>query len=157
MDPVAAHSCHLLQQLHEQRIQGLLCDCMLVVKGVCFKAHKNVLAAFSQYFRYVLSPLFFPLYGEKVPPEKILWLNSIFSLDFTLLSFWAPCEVFGFVFRETQVEKSLLTTVYMGQLKCFGTLPLILVVLINVSVVYIFLILSGWKDWGIEFLVRTFL
>lgn len=47
MDPVAAHSCHLLQQLHEQRIQGLLCDCMLVVKGVCFKAHKNVLAAFS--------------------------------------------------------------------------------------------------------------
>uniref|UniRef100_A0A673SKL9 Zinc finger and BTB domain containing 49 n=1 Tax=Suricata suricatta TaxID=37032 RepID=A0A673SKL9_SURSU len=51
MDPVAAHSRHLLQQLHEQRIQGLLCDCMLVVKGVCFKAHKNVLAAFSQYFR----------------------------------------------------------------------------------------------------------
>ncbi|XP_004847355.1 zinc finger and BTB domain-containing protein 49 isoform X2 [Heterocephalus glaber] len=51
MDPVATHSCHLLQQLHEQRIQGLLCDCMLVVRGVCFKAHKNVLAAFSQYFR----------------------------------------------------------------------------------------------------------
>ncbi|XP_041608685.1 zinc finger and BTB domain-containing protein 49 isoform X1 [Vulpes lagopus] len=51
MDPVATHSCHLLQQLQEQRIQGLLCDCMLVVKGVCFKAHKNVLAAFSQYFR----------------------------------------------------------------------------------------------------------
>ncbi|XP_071412904.1 zinc finger and BTB domain-containing protein 49 [Pithys albifrons albifrons] len=51
MDTVASHSCHLLQQLHEQRIQGLLCDCMLVVKGVCFKAHKNVLAAFSQYFR----------------------------------------------------------------------------------------------------------
>nr|KAF6394307.1 zinc finger and BTB domain containing 49 [Pipistrellus kuhlii] len=53
MDPVATHSCHLLQQLHEQRIQGLLCDCMLVVNGVCFKAHKNVLAAFSQYFRQV--------------------------------------------------------------------------------------------------------
>ncbi|XP_063779288.1 zinc finger and BTB domain-containing protein 49 [Pseudophryne corroboree] len=51
MDRSASHSCHLLQQLHEQRIQGLLCDCMLVVKGVCFKAHKNVLAAFSQYFR----------------------------------------------------------------------------------------------------------
>ncbi|XP_038167594.1 zinc finger and BTB domain-containing protein 49 isoform X1 [Arvicola amphibius] len=51
MDPVAVHSCHLLQQLREQRIQGLLCDCMLVVRGVCFKAHKNVLAAFSQYFR----------------------------------------------------------------------------------------------------------
>ncbi|XP_031197792.1 zinc finger and BTB domain-containing protein 49 isoform X2 [Mastomys coucha] len=51
MDPVAIHGCHLLQQLREQRIQGLLCDCMLVVRGVCFKAHKNVLAAFSQYFR----------------------------------------------------------------------------------------------------------
>lgn len=52
MDPVAAHGCHLLQQLHEQRIQGLLCDCTLVVRGVCFKAHKNVLAAFSQCFRW---------------------------------------------------------------------------------------------------------
>ncbi|XP_072899215.1 zinc finger and BTB domain-containing protein 49 isoform X2 [Hemitrygon akajei] len=50
-ESLGSHSCHLLQQLHEQRIQGFLCDCMLVVKGVCFKAHKNVLAAFSQYFR----------------------------------------------------------------------------------------------------------
>uniref|UniRef100_A0A8C6X8E6 BTB domain-containing protein n=1 Tax=Naja naja TaxID=35670 RepID=A0A8C6X8E6_NAJNA len=53
MDAFANHSCHLLQQLHNQRIQGLLCDCMLVVKGVSFKVHKNMLAAFSQYFRYV--------------------------------------------------------------------------------------------------------
>uniref|UniRef100_A0A8C3X276 Zinc finger and BTB domain-containing protein 49 n=1 Tax=Catagonus wagneri TaxID=51154 RepID=A0A8C3X276_9CETA len=68
MDPVAAHSCHLLQQLHEQRIQGLLCDCMLVVKGVCFKAHKNVLAAFSQYFR----SLFQNSSGSK---------NDVFHLD----------------------------------------------------------------------------
>ncbi|XP_059924159.1 zinc finger and BTB domain-containing protein 49 isoform X1 [Gadus macrocephalus] len=51
MDTLSSHSSHLLQQLQEQRIQGLLCDCMLVVKGVCFKAHKNVLAAFSSYFR----------------------------------------------------------------------------------------------------------
>lgn len=68
MDPVATHSCHLLQQLHEQRIQGLLCDCMLVVKGVCFKAHKNVLAAFSQYFR----SLFQNSSGQK---------NDVFHLD----------------------------------------------------------------------------
>ncbi|CAL9704207.1 unnamed protein product [Knipowitschia caucasica] len=46
-----SHSAYLLQQLQEQRIQGLLCDCTLVVNGVCFKAHKNVLAAFSCYFR----------------------------------------------------------------------------------------------------------
>ncbi|MED6264159.1 hypothetical protein CHARACLAT_012009 [Characodon lateralis] len=51
MDTLSGHSSYLLQQLQEQRIQGLLCDCMLVVKGVCFKAHKNVLAAFSSYFR----------------------------------------------------------------------------------------------------------
>ncbi|NXY84551.1 ZBT49 protein, partial [Alcedo cyanopectus] len=68
MDTVAGHSCHLLQQLHEQRIQGLLCDCMLVVKGVCFKAHKNVLAAFSQYFR----TLFQNSSGQK---------NDVFHLD----------------------------------------------------------------------------
>ncbi|KAK7140824.1 hypothetical protein R3I93_015075 [Phoxinus phoxinus] len=51
MDSVCSHSVFVLQQLQDQRIQGLLCDCMLVVKGVCFKAHKNVLAAFSAYFR----------------------------------------------------------------------------------------------------------
>ncbi|KAM4613296.1 zinc finger and BTB domain-containing protein 49 [Polymixia lowei] len=51
MDTLSSHSSYLLQQLQEQRIQGLLCDCMLMVKGVCFKAHKNVLAAFSSYFR----------------------------------------------------------------------------------------------------------
>ncbi|XP_067314257.1 zinc finger and BTB domain-containing protein 49 [Pseudorasbora parva] len=51
MDGVCSHSVFVLQQLQDQRIQGLLCDCVLVVKGVCFKAHKNVLAAFSAYFR----------------------------------------------------------------------------------------------------------
>ncbi|XP_069058979.1 zinc finger and BTB domain-containing protein 49 [Pleurodeles waltl] len=68
MDSVASHSLHLLQQLHEQRIQGLLCDCMLVVKGVCFKAHKNVLAAFSQYFRCLF---------QNSPSQK----NDVFNLD----------------------------------------------------------------------------
>ncbi|KAL2077863.1 hypothetical protein ACEWY4_027367 [Coilia grayii] len=51
MENLSTHSSYLLQQLQEQRIQGMLCDCMIVVKGVCFKAHKNVLAAFSSYFR----------------------------------------------------------------------------------------------------------
>lgn len=55
METLSSHSAYLLQQLQEQRIQGLLCDCMLVVKGVCFKAHKNVLAAFSSYFRCVIN------------------------------------------------------------------------------------------------------
>ncbi|XP_063046650.1 zinc finger and BTB domain-containing protein 49 [Engraulis encrasicolus] len=51
MESLSQHSSYLLQQLQEQRIQGMLCDCTIVVKGVCFKAHKNVLAAFSSYFR----------------------------------------------------------------------------------------------------------
>uniref|UniRef100_A0A8C2Z7T2 BTB domain-containing protein n=1 Tax=Cyclopterus lumpus TaxID=8103 RepID=A0A8C2Z7T2_CYCLU len=65
MDTVSSHSSYLLQQLQEQRIQGLLCDCMLVVKGVCFKAHKNVLAAFSSYFRSV-----FPMMLTSTVPLK---------------------------------------------------------------------------------------
>ncbi|XP_070614225.1 zinc finger and BTB domain-containing protein 49 [Erythrolamprus reginae] len=68
MDAFANHSCHLLQQLQDQRIRGLLCDCMLVVKGVSFKAHKNVLAAFSQYFRTLF---------QNSPSQK----NDVFHLD----------------------------------------------------------------------------
>ncbi|XP_026162713.1 zinc finger and BTB domain-containing protein 49 [Mastacembelus armatus] len=67
MDPLSTHSSYLLQQLQEQRIQGLLCDCMLVVKGVCFKAHKNVLAAFSSYFRSLF---------QNFPSQK----NEVFNL-----------------------------------------------------------------------------
>lgn len=67
MDTLSSHSSYLLQQLQEQRIQGLLCDCMLVVKGVCFKAHKNVLAAFSSYFRSLF---------QNSPSQK----NEIFNL-----------------------------------------------------------------------------
>uniref|UniRef100_A0A4W6D4E9 Zinc finger and BTB domain containing 49 n=1 Tax=Lates calcarifer TaxID=8187 RepID=A0A4W6D4E9_LATCA len=67
MDTLSSHSSYLLQQLQEQRIQGLLCDCMLVVKGVCFKAHKNVLAAFSSHFRSLF---------QNSPSQK----NEVFQL-----------------------------------------------------------------------------
>ncbi|XP_056094770.1 zinc finger and BTB domain-containing protein 49 [Rhinichthys klamathensis goyatoka] len=67
MDSVCSHSVFVLQQLQDQRIQGLLCDCMLVVKGVCFKAHKNVLAAFSAYFRSLF---------QNSPAQK----NDVFQL-----------------------------------------------------------------------------
>uniref|UniRef100_A0A3Q4HWJ2 Zinc finger and BTB domain containing 49 n=1 Tax=Neolamprologus brichardi TaxID=32507 RepID=A0A3Q4HWJ2_NEOBR len=77
MDSLSSHSSYLLQQLQEQRIQGLLCDCMLVVKGVCFKAHKNVLAAFSSYFRCIkyYSDLFRSLF-QNSPSQK----NDVFNL-----------------------------------------------------------------------------
>ncbi|XP_061688401.1 zinc finger and BTB domain-containing protein 49 [Syngnathoides biaculeatus] len=67
MDTLSSHSSYLLQQLQEQRIQGMLCDCMLVVKGVCFKTHKNVLAAFSSYFRSLF---------QNSPSQK----NEVFNL-----------------------------------------------------------------------------
>ncbi|XP_069096207.1 zinc finger and BTB domain-containing protein 17 isoform X1 [Pleurodeles waltl] len=45
------HSCHVLEELNQQRQLGLLCDCTFVVDGIDFKAHKAVLAACSEYFR----------------------------------------------------------------------------------------------------------
>lgn len=97
MDPVATHSCHLLQQLHEQRIQGLLCDCMLVVRGVCFKAHKNVLAAFSQYFRCVaLCPV--PC-SPLLPPCAFLSFQHV--------------QIYGLYFFYCNVVKSVTVCVFI--------------------------------------------
>nr|XP_060615167.1 zinc finger and BTB domain-containing protein 17 [Anolis sagrei ordinatus] len=45
------HSQQVLEQLNQQREQGLLCDCAVVVDGIDFKAHKAVLAACSAYLR----------------------------------------------------------------------------------------------------------
>lgn len=120
MDPVAIHSCHLLQELREQRIQGLLCDCMLVVRGVCFKAHKNVLAAFSQYFRWV-PPTVSSLPAE--PGRKALWPHFTFLRDFSVFVFSLNkmriyrfsyfFNYYHFVFWVTRQEKRLLLE-YIG-------------------------------------------
>ncbi|XP_041120857.1 myoneurin [Polyodon spathula] len=45
------HHCkHLLDQLNKQRQEGFLCDCTIVIGQTHFRAHMNVLAAFSEYF-----------------------------------------------------------------------------------------------------------
>nr|XP_015216819.1 PREDICTED: myoneurin [Lepisosteus oculatus]XP_015216820.1 PREDICTED: myoneurin [Lepisosteus oculatus] len=45
------HHCkHLLDQLNKQREAGFLCDCTVVIGQSQFQAHRNVLAAFSEYF-----------------------------------------------------------------------------------------------------------
>ncbi|XP_067879837.1 zinc finger and BTB domain-containing protein 38 [Heterodontus francisci] len=49
------HSKVLLHELNEQRIQGIFCDVTIVVQDSKFKAHKNVLAAFSCYFKELLA------------------------------------------------------------------------------------------------------
>ncbi|XP_043558464.1 myoneurin-like isoform X3 [Chiloscyllium plagiosum] len=48
------HHCkQLLDQLQQQRLDGFLCDCTVVIGQLQFRAHRNVLAAFSNYFRSV--------------------------------------------------------------------------------------------------------
>ncbi|XP_048405175.2 zinc finger and BTB domain-containing protein 4-like [Stegostoma tigrinum] len=46
-----AHCKLLLRELNEQRMRGSFCDVTIVVQDSKFKAHKNILAAFSCYFR----------------------------------------------------------------------------------------------------------
>uniref|UniRef100_A0A8C8I1H3 Hypermethylated in cancer 2 protein n=1 Tax=Oncorhynchus tshawytscha TaxID=74940 RepID=A0A8C8I1H3_ONCTS len=45
------HSKQLLLQLNQQRAKGYLCDVIIVVENALFRAHKNVLAASSVYFK----------------------------------------------------------------------------------------------------------
>lgn len=45
------HCGKVLEELNQQRKQGILCDCTFVVDGVDFKAHKAILAACSLYFQ----------------------------------------------------------------------------------------------------------
>ncbi|KAJ7313224.1 hypothetical protein JRQ81_004504 [Phrynocephalus forsythii] len=67
-----SHSTSLLLQLNEQRLRGQFCDITIIAEDTKFKAHKNVLAASSPYFKEVLL-------GESVcrQPGQILELPDI--------------------------------------------------------------------------------
>ncbi|KAM9317986.1 zinc finger and BTB domain-containing protein 38 isoform 1-T3 [Pholidichthys leucotaenia] len=51
----STHPSTVLSKLNEQRSQGLFCDVTIVVEDVKFRAHKNILAACSGYFRNALT------------------------------------------------------------------------------------------------------
>lgn len=44
------HGEFLLEQLRKQRERGFLCDCTVIIGETRYEAHRNVLAAFSEYF-----------------------------------------------------------------------------------------------------------
>uniref|UniRef100_A0A672J1W5 Zinc finger and BTB domain containing 5 n=1 Tax=Salarias fasciatus TaxID=181472 RepID=A0A672J1W5_SALFA len=45
------HFQHIFQQLNHQRLHAQLCDCVVVVGGQTFQAHRSILAACSSHFR----------------------------------------------------------------------------------------------------------
>uniref|UniRef100_A0A667Y071 BTB domain-containing protein n=1 Tax=Myripristis murdjan TaxID=586833 RepID=A0A667Y071_9TELE len=51
----STHPYTVLSKLNEQRSQGLFCDVTIVVEDVKFRAHRNILAACSGYFRNALT------------------------------------------------------------------------------------------------------
>ncbi|KAM6953324.1 zinc finger and BTB domain-containing protein 5-like [Aplochiton taeniatus] len=49
------HFEYIFQQLNFQRVNGQLCDCMVLVGGKSFQAHSSILAACSSHFKALLS------------------------------------------------------------------------------------------------------
>ncbi|XP_074547078.1 hypermethylated in cancer 2 protein [Halichoeres trimaculatus] len=71
----------LLQQLNQQRAKGYLCDVIIVVENSLFRAHKNVLAACSSYFKYlVLHENLITLNTEMVKPSVF---NQVLEFIYT--------------------------------------------------------------------------
>lgn len=68
--PFPEHSADLLDGLNRQRLNGLLCDVLLVVQEREFPAHRSVLASCSSYFH--------KLFTSGLAAER----QSVYALDF---------------------------------------------------------------------------
>lgn len=49
------HFQHIFEQLNHQRLHAQLCDCVVVVGGQSFQAHRSILAACSSHFKALLN------------------------------------------------------------------------------------------------------
>ncbi|KAK1337933.1 hypothetical protein QTO34_001036 [Cnephaeus nilssonii] len=71
---LANHGLILLQQLNAQREFGFLCDCTVAIGDVYFKAHKSVLASFSNYFKMLFVHQTRVIYGLVYGPQPTRFL-----------------------------------------------------------------------------------
>ncbi|XP_053729981.1 zinc finger and BTB domain-containing protein 38 [Synchiropus splendidus] len=83
----SSHPQNVLSHLNEQRSQGLFCDVTIVVEDVKFKAHRNVLAACSGYFKTALTT-----------PET-----------------WNHCQVLELMDLKSEVFASVLNFIYCSK------------------------------------------
>ncbi|CAJ1065687.1 zinc finger and BTB domain-containing protein 38 [Xyrichtys novacula] len=89
----SAHPQTVLTKLNEQRSQGLFCDVTIVVEDVKFRAHKNILAACSGYFRNALTT-----------PET-----------------WSSSQVLELMDLKSEVFASILNFIYCSKVVSPGT------------------------------------
>uniref|UniRef100_A0A7N8WIY4 Zinc finger and BTB domain-containing protein 5-like n=1 Tax=Mastacembelus armatus TaxID=205130 RepID=A0A7N8WIY4_9TELE len=79
------HFQHIFKQLNHQRLHAHLCDCVVVVGGQSFQAHRSILAACSSHFRALLSPSVMELDPEVVTPEAFsTLLDMIYTSTLSL-------------------------------------------------------------------------
>uniref|UniRef100_A0A3P8TF21 Zinc finger and BTB domain containing 5 n=1 Tax=Amphiprion percula TaxID=161767 RepID=A0A3P8TF21_AMPPE len=79
-----SHFQHIFKQLNHQRLHAQLCDCVVVVGGQTFQAHRSILAACSSHFR-ALGPNVMELDPEVVTPEAFsTLLDMIYTSTLSL-------------------------------------------------------------------------
>lgn len=94
-------SSSLLLSLNEQRLSGLFCDVIICVDGREFQCHKNVLSAFSPYFRAMFSSAM-----KEAEMDKI----NIFDIDADMFQLLVEFAYTGHVTITEDNVKSLLAT-----------------------------------------------
>ncbi|XP_051880764.1 kelch-like protein 32 isoform X5 [Pristis pectinata] len=77
-----SHKDAVLAALNQQRIDGILCDVILVAEDQKFHAHKAVLAACSDYFRAMFSLCMVESVAEEVSLHGVTSLGLKQALDF---------------------------------------------------------------------------